>query len=267
MSEKQPFFNPVVHPAAETVSPPETVREQSVEFVSGGQKVRGRMFFPERMGAKNPGLLLIHGWQGGQGDREEAAIATATRGFVCLTFDLRGHGTSEGGLEELRMDDFMNDVTAAFDLLSSKPCVDPKRVTVGGYSFGSYLAARLVGVRDVENLVLQAPANYPDEVLDWPVVEYSGTRPIAEWREMPLSSDETSSLSAVHRFPGNVLIIESERDQCVSHQTTQNHIDAVSDPGKVTHKVLLGAPHFLEDPGQRKLSQDILLTFLAKNAG
>jgi len=267
MSEKHPFFNPVVHPAAETVPPPETVREQSVEFVSGGQKVRGALYFPERMGSKNPALLLIHGWRGDQTGRAEIARAASARGFVCLTFDLRGHGTSEGDLAALRVEDFMGDVTTAYDLLSKASGVDPKRISVGGNSFGSYLAARLVGVRDVENLALQAPANYPDDVIDRPVMDYSGTRPVSEWRQAPLASDATSSLDAVHGFRGKILVIESERDEFVPRQTTQNYLDAASNPAAVEHEVLLGASHTLRDPELRKQCKDILLAFLAKNAG
>lgn len=242
----------------------EMVRE--VEFTSETQSLRGKIFSPEHPNEHNPGLLFIHGWRGDQAGKAECAAEATSLGYVAMTFDLRGHGASEGDMQSLNIENFMNDVTAAYDRLAEERGVDANRITVVGNSFGSYLAALLVQRRSVEKLVLQAPANYPDDIVARPVAEYTGTKPISEWRQLPLEHAATASLDSVHAFKGDVLVVESELDAFVPHQTTENYVQAVEDKSRVRHEVLLGAPHSLKDPNLRMQYQNILLSWLQETS-
>lgn len=62
------------------------------------------------------------------------------RGMICLRFNFRGTGESEGkhgeGIGELE------DVRAAIDFLDGLPEVDSKRLVVVGYSFGCWVSLR-----------------------------------------------------------------------------------------------------------------------------
>jgi len=202
---------------------------------------------------------------GDQVGRGEIAAEVAKQGYICMTFDLRGHGMSEGNMEELTTENFMHDVEAAYDTLAATKGIDPKKITVYGNSFGSYLAAVLVKRRAVQNIALQAPANYPDDILEKPVATYTGTPPISTWRQKPIDENETESLRAMHAFPGNVLVIESELDTFVPHQTTENYLEAVADKKHLEHALLKGAPHSLKDPLQRAKCRTILQAWLQKN--
>jgi uncharacterized protein len=67
------------------------------------------------------------------------------RGLICLRFNFRGTGQSEGshgnGIDELE------DVRAALDFLETVEQVDPQRLVVAGYSFGCWVGLR-AAVRD-----------------------------------------------------------------------------------------------------------------------
>lgn len=56
------------------------------------------------------------------------------RDHRCLAFDLRGHGASDAPLDAYRMDDFVDDLGAAVEMLS------PARPILIGHSFGGSVA-------------------------------------------------------------------------------------------------------------------------------
>jgi len=67
------------------------------------------------------------------------------RGMICLRFNFRGTGQSEGshgnGVDELE------DVRAALDFVDNLEQVDSKRLVVAGYSFGCWVVLR-AAIRD-----------------------------------------------------------------------------------------------------------------------
>ena len=83
-----------------------------------------------------PGVVVVHG----AGSRKEnhadfARLATAS-GWAALTFDLRGHGDSEGEMSGAAVDDVLSMVR----LLAARGDVDPRRVALRGSSLGGFLA-------------------------------------------------------------------------------------------------------------------------------
>lgn len=107
-------------------------------------------------GAKGPVGIFLHGfrstWSGRKG---QAVWAHAhTQGYSWLSFDLRGHGSSDGDLADLRISVLRQDLEAILAWLHPRP------VLLVGSSLGGWLAA-LVARRcpvQVGGLVLIAPA-------------------------------------------------------------------------------------------------------------
>ncbi len=167
----------------------------------------------------------------------------AARGFVCLTFDMRGHGATGGELEQLSRQDFLTDVTAAYDFLAAQPGVDASRITVIGSSFGGYMTALLSAERPVHAVVLRVPADYRDEQFDIPLVEAKQRQGGFEWKTMPHDKTETAALRAIHVFKGRILIVESEKDEVVPGALVKSYGNAASFPERLTYAVMIGAPH------------------------
>ncbi|HEX3561442.1 MAG TPA: alpha/beta hydrolase [Solirubrobacterales bacterium] len=83
-----------------------------------------------------PGVVVVHG----AGSRKEnhadfARLATAS-GWAVLTFDLPGHGDSEGEMSGAAVDGVLSMV----QLLAARGDVDSRRVVVRGSSLGGFLA-------------------------------------------------------------------------------------------------------------------------------
>ena len=180
------------------------------------------------------GLLFVHGLGSSQrGYLERAGAATDELGCTCLTFDLRGHGASEGDLSEVLVGDHLVDVVTAYDTLAAQPSVDPARIGVSGASYGAYLAGHLVAIRPVARLLLRAPALYDDGVLELPLRRLRPSRGLPEADEF---------LGAVGGYAHETLVVESERDETIPHRIVQQYLDALAHG---EHRVIAGASHDL----------------------
>ena len=250
----------------ETPSPENNEQKKDIVFDSEGMKLSGKIFFPEQLKEKNPGVIYIHGWKGKKSSKEEYAKSLVKNGFIAMTFDLRGHGESEGNKNSVTMHDFMKDVIAAYDRLITEKNIDPNNINVIGNSIGSFLTAYLVEQRKIKNIVLQSPITYPDNDLNKPLSEITEGEKfdeIVNWRKKALTPEQSISLNALHNFDGNVLVIESELDAYVPSQTIENYIRAVKNPSKVSHTTIEGAKHRLE--GAQKVEyQNTVLNWLNK---
>ena len=236
----------------------ENVRQ--IKFVSEGNMLQGKLFFPENLNSKKPGLIFIPSKS--QEGQKEYADAVAKKGYLAMTFDLHGYGASQGDAQSAIMASFLNDATAAYDQFILDKNVDPEKITAVGSSLGAYLAILLAERRHIENLVLQNPANFPDDVMARPVADYNRDEPVPEWGQKLARLDSNASLKAVHEFEGNILIVESEFDEFKAEKATENYITSIKDAGQLRHEILVGAKHYLADPLQRMQYQNKLLAWL-----
>lgn len=232
-----------------------------IDFTADGQKLRGNIFYPQNPKDKNPAVLYIHGWTSEQDRNFQFAEALSGLGFVSMTFDMRGHGISEGNLNDLSREDFMKDVEIAYDFLVADGKVDPENVSIVSSSFGAYLGMILTTRRKVKNLALRVPANYQDEGFNQPQVQYAKRPDTVEWREQKLEPNATMSLRALSDFSGDVLVVESENDELVPHQTLENYMNALKDKSRLTHTVMKGAPHSIREQNFRDEYRKILVNW------
>jgi uncharacterized protein len=209
-----------------------------VTFRSQGRDLDGHVFPAGPSDTPGPGLLFVHGLGSDQvGYLPRAERASRLLGTTCLTFDLGGHGQSTGDRGELSLRDHLADATAAYDLLASQARLAPARIGVCAASYGGYLAAALMARRPVARLLLRAPALYADDDLGaTPATRRSGIEPGAA----------KGFLSRLGSFEGEVLIVESERDEVIAHATVDAYARAFRRAQAV---VIPRAGHALVDPG------------------
>ena len=193
-----------------------------------------------------PGVLFVHGWQGNQLHYLARARALARLGCVCLTFNLRGHGDTDGLYEQITREDSLRDVLAAYDTLATTRTVDRNAIAVVGSSYGGYLAAILTTLRQVKWLGLRAPALYKDE--DWHLPKQRLDKDeVAAYRRERIDPRYNRALRACSEFEGDVLIVESEADDVVPHPVIANYQAAFTNAHSLTYRVIEGADHALSN--------------------
>lgn len=227
----------------------------TISFKSAGQIIAGNLFEGH---SDKPAFLFIQGWSGHQNLLTARALATA--GYTTLTYDMRGHGDSEGDLASLSRANFINDSVLAYDYLKSQ--VSTTSIGVVGSSFGSYTAIHLSAQRQAMCLSLRVPAIYPDTGYNEPQLAQIRNKITKTLWEQPLSPDQNKSLAIIHQFRGPVQIIESGNDEIIPRQNVQNIINAVNNPAQLDYHLMKSAPHSLKTEALQHEYRDLLLNWI-----
>lgn len=150
-------------------------------------KLDGTIFYPPIKKEKYPVILFVHGWTSERKRSFQYAKSLSKLGYLCLLFDMRGHGTSEGDINKATTKEFLDDVLAAYDYLLEVKGVGPKNISVVGSSFGGYLVTLLTTKRNVKRLALRVPAEYPNESFEKSKMQTSGGEDptVFAWRNQP----------------------------------------------------------------------------------
>src|SRR5215204_4874110 len=225
-----------------------TTRDEAIDITVDDQRIAGTLVIP---GTLIPGVLFVHGWGGSQQHYLARARQIAALGCVCLTFNLRGHGETEPQHDTVTREDNLRDLLAAYDELAGQPMVDKGSIAVVGSSYGAYLAAILTALRPVRWLALRVPALYKDE--DWALPKQQLKKyGLDAFRRRSVSPEENRALRACAAFEGDVLVIESERDDIIPHPVIANYLAAFERAHSLTYRVIEGADHGLsEEPWQQ----------------
>lgn len=208
-----------------------------------------------------PALIFIHGWKSDQTGNVRRAKEISKLGFICLTLDLRGHGESEGKLEDYSREDHIEDIKSVYKYLAELKDVNAEKIGIIGSSYGGYLAAVATNFLKFEWLILRVPALYFDKGFKTPTTELLG-RDKNAFTTSGLHTEKSLALKGVANFPGEILIIESEEDKIIPHSVIENYLEVIADRKKLTYKIMKGAQHSLETPEQEEEYIDILKSFL-----
>ena len=234
--------------------------QSAVEIEVDGQRIAGTLATPA---TAIPGVLFVHGWGGSQERDLARAREIAALGCVCLTFDLRGHAGTQSQFDCVTRDDNLRDALAAYDLLINNPMVDRSSIAVVGSSYGGYLATILSSRRPVRWMALRVPALYKDD--EWDVPKRQLDRAVlAAYRRRPVRPAENCALQACADFAGDVLIVESEHDELVPHETIISYRAALRKAHSVTYRVIDGADHALSEPLCRQAYSSVLIGWLTE---
>jgi alpha-beta hydrolase superfamily lysophospholipase len=119
------------------VAGPEAATERVLLRADDGVSLAGTWHEPSSRPA--PAVILVHMLQKSRHDWEPLAARLAAEGIGALTFDLRGHGDSQG--RSMDFSAMVQDVRAARHFLASRRDVIGGRIGIAGASIGANLAA------------------------------------------------------------------------------------------------------------------------------
>jgi uncharacterized protein len=110
---------------------------EEVSFKAGTASLRGWYAPASRRAA----VILVHGAGGNRASLLGEARALAAQGFGVLTYDLPGHGDSDGEIHWSEGE--RASLRAAFAWLAGRSDVDPNRIGAFGFSLGGYVLAQV----------------------------------------------------------------------------------------------------------------------------
>ncbi len=228
--------------------------EKKVEFKLKKEVLRGSLFAPVGKGPF-PGVIFYHGRGSNRGRYLEISKKLAEKGIMALAFDFRGCGESDGVFKDQTQRMGIDDARAGLEFLL-KQNVDKDRIGVMGTSFGGFVAAIIVPEFEfIKSIVLRVPAVYPNEVLDMHVKLISDLSKIE--KEKWLASIAYDGIS---KFKGNLLVIQSEKDEVVKDWIVKNYYDKAISSRNKKLVIQKGAGHDLrENPSA--LNEFYTLTF------
>jgi pimeloyl-ACP methyl ester carboxylesterase len=234
-----------------------TPEQTTIQIKVEDQHLAGTLLTPA---SSLPGILFVHGWGGSQASDLVRAREIAALGCVCLTFDLRGHAGTKSQFESVTREQNLNDLIGAYDTLVRHPAVDGSAVAVVGSSYGAYLAALLTSKRAVRWMALRVPALYRDD--EWNVPKRQLDREVlAAYRRSVVPSKGNLALHACTRFRGDVLIIESEHDDLVPHETILSYRFSFSGAHSLTYRTVSGADHALSQAEHQHAYTSLLINW------
>ena len=234
-----------------------------VEFTSGGATLRGHLAHPHPSAAATArrGLVLCHGFPAdppGQRNAPSSYSELADRlaaeaGWVVLSFDFRGAGSSEG---QFSLAAWLADIAAAVAYLRDASGVDG--VWLAGFSTGGALALCAAGEDEAINGVaaFAAPADFENWAADpRRFLDHARRVEVVTDNEHPLDFEEWSRelreirpLNLIGKIPPRpVLVVHGGEDDTVPLVDARALADAAD--GEVELRVLQGAGHRLRhDP-------------------
>ncbi|MDB5166368.1 MAG: Prolyl oligopeptidase family protein [Candidatus Saccharibacteria bacterium] len=169
-------------------------------------------------------LIFLIGWTASRTHYREMLTKIADQtGLSIVCFDYSGHGDSPFHLDDTRPAQHLLEAVNVYDQLrKERPNAS---ISLMGSSYGSYLAATLSQQRQVQHLVLCAPAIYqPEDFYTlWGEIDVGWTRNVyrhdtGALRDNPLLQD--------HKAPPPTLVMVHGRDDLVPATASDSYIEA-----------------------------------------
>ena len=111
------------------------------------------LWLPEGPAAASGGVLILHGAGSCKENHHDFARACVAEGLAALAFDQRGHGASDGPMDDRVLDDVAD--MAALLRSRTKPGLP---IALRGSSMGGYLAILAAGLTQARAVVAVCPA-------------------------------------------------------------------------------------------------------------
>lgn len=217
---------------------PAAVKTETIEYESGGTKMKGFLAYDDAGGAKKPGVLVFPEWWGLNDYAKDRAKQLAEMGYVAFAADLYGDAklvkTQDEAREQataLRKDvaAWRGRAAAALKVLAGRSEVDATKLAAMGYCLGGSTALQLAySGADLKAVVtfhaaLPTPTDVEAKAVKPQVAVYHGGAdafiPEKSITDFRAALDKAGVKNTFESFPG------------VVHSFTTKDADKVGNPG------------------------------------
>jgi len=128
--------------------------------IDGKFKLEAEIYIPQTK-EKLAGILISHGFLSAKEEFGELPQNLASKGYIVMTYDFRGHGKSDGLKGFYNFESHLNDIERAFNLLLSQDNIDKEKIALIGHSMGCTASLRFINesplAKNIKTLILLAP--------------------------------------------------------------------------------------------------------------
>lgn len=248
-----------------------------VEYRYGGQIIRGFEHLPANPVADGvPVHLLVPGLgsplTGPHRMLLEISNALEKRGIASVRFDFIGSGESDGEFSQTSLTSQIQQVITIMKGLASDSRFNISRISVGGFSMGSLVAAIVAGVENsrVNRLVLLSPTfniheiarQFRAQIGDHTELNYSGSMFYASAIDDILSTNIHDLCNA---YTSPVLVISAGQDKLFSTAKESEWVQKIY-KGTAKHLSIQEADHAFQHFTWKQFVIDSTVDFLANGS-
>lgn len=180
---------------------------KEVTFQSSELSLHATLALPRHQKQSFPGVILFHGMTSSEKSYIALASSLAEIGIAGLAVSMCGHGESEGNFNKATVAESINDGLAAYDFLATQPSIDLNRIGIVGGSVGAIIAAMTSSLRNVQSLVLRAPAAYTNHKMHISMAQ-TMVNEGKQFHEID-NLEVTPAGKAITKFTGSLLVAAS----------------------------------------------------------
>lgn len=207
-----------------------------------------RIFTPEKA-TKDFCVLWLQGWTSSMNSHRAGVERMAQKTNIPFaTLDYAGHGLHGVKIEDSTREQQHKEVIAIYDELKKQGY--KKIICIGG-SFGGYMAALLCGLRELEAVMLRAPAMYDDAEFSVPhkqTKRWENTDAYREERVNAAYVHDNMALEAVKKFNGMTYVVEHELDEQVPAIMPRTYFEAAKRGNYIIVPKTMHSPKLMPNP-------------------
>lgn len=180
--------------------------------------------------------------------REGVERMSQKTGLPFATLDYAGHGLHALPIDESTRQQQHEEVVAVYDELKDRGY---ENIIVIGGSFGSYMAALLVGARPVHTVVLRAPAIYDDTEFELSfnkTLRWLDHDAYQKNKETAAYIQNNAAVRAIRAFEGTTYVFEHELDEVIPAVMPQTYYKAAKHGNYIVIPKTKHSPKYMPNP-------------------
>ena len=235
--------------------------EKKVEFKSGKNILRGKLFVPKGKGPF-PAIIFFHG-NGGRGEKYfEFSSKLVKKGIISFAFNFAGCGISDGKYSLQTQKNALGDGINAFNFLFNQKGVDKQRISVLGGSFGGFIAASILPKINLKTLILLSPSAHNDLLTT--KLDIGPLKEEIKYFKNKKNWFGSKAYQNISKFKNPLLIIKSENDENVPEIVVDRYFSTAKNTSSKKMETLKGADHRLSTTRMKNDAYAIISAWLKK---
>jgi hypothetical protein len=244
-----------------------------VEFQNNeSEMIVGMLRIPEGKDDKEkfPAIIFCHTFHDNKDNEFIVSMwdSLSRRGFICLRFDLSGHGESQGDYKDMTISQDVKDIKAAFNFVKGLEQADRKRIGVIGHSTGGINTIlfsaenkeiRSIAVLSTRSDIREFIDSYMDKYQqeEWKRIgraEFYGLEEVSA--DFLRDAEKYELLDEIKNLKCPILIVHGTDDSRVPFEDARELFNHAKEPKSL--ELIEGADHHFTEPAHRQELLEIL---------